>query len=319
MKKSSSSPLKTQLIALYRRALLADIPFDVVQDRMSTYLLRSEVTADGEALDDKRYKEKIQKKVPRAARLITGVGPFVFILVGAILVGNALWPIISYYLFIAPSLRADTLAAPIPNNEVLDAMPHSIAQAQTVPVANTAQVTQAAQDEPKIIKDELDYTNLSNWFTSKNLVPATAQSDTEYQLEIPAVNIQEASVHIGGSDLDKSLIQYPGTALPGQSGSAVIFGHSVLRQFYNPQARNPRRYFSIFSKIMTLQNGDLIYIKQGNVKYTYSVVKKSVVQPEDTFILDQRYDVKQIKLVTCVPEGTYLERGVVTAELVSSQ
>ncbi len=40
------------------------------------------------------------------------------------------------------------------------------------------------------------------------------------------------------------------------------------------------------------------------------------VQPTDTFILAQRYDVRQLKLVTCVPEGTVLRRGVVIATLV---
>jgi LPXTG-site transpeptidase (sortase) family protein len=67
---------------------------------------------------------------------------------------------------------------------------------------------------------------------------------------------------------------------------------------------------------MTLENGDRIYLTYDNVKYTYVVQGKTEVKPDDTFILAQRIDVRQLKLVTCVPEGTVLRRGVVTAQLV---
>ncbi len=121
---------------------------------------------------------------------------------------------------------------------------------------------------------------------------------------------------VGGTDLNSSLIAFKGTALPGNPGSPVIFGHSVLRQFYNPSEKNPRRYNSIFSTIMTLDIGDKIYVTSGGVKYTYAVSLKKEVNPEDVYILTQKYDAKQLKLVTCTPEGTYLRRGVVTAQLI---
>jgi sortase A len=163
----------------------------------------------------------------------------------------------------------------------------------------------------------LDYTDLSNWFAGEQTAEelATPQA-VEYTLEIPKVNIKGAKVIVGGTDLNHSLIQYPGTALPGQPGTPVIFGHSVLRQFYNPIETNPRRYTSIFSYIMTLQKGDKIFLTQDGVRYTYVVQSKSEVKPTDTYILSQRYDSRQLKLVTCVPEGTYLRRGVITAQLV---
>jgi len=104
--------------------------------------------------------------------------------------------------------------------------------------------------------------------------------------------------------------------LPGQPGAPVVFGHSLLRQFYNPKESNPRRYNSIFSTIMTLDKGDKIYLYYGDVRYTYVVEDKTEVKPTDTYILSQDYGVRQLKLVTCVPEGTYLRRGVVTAQLI---
>ena len=158
---------------------------------------------------------------------------------------------------------------------------------------------------------------MSNWFDEQSDDFASLNYEVEeYRLDIPSLNVSNTKVRVGGSDLNKSLIQYPGTALPGEPGAPVIFGHSVLRQFYNPSEKNPRRYSSIFSKIMTLKNGDKIYLTYNNVKYTYQVQSNTEVQPTDTFILAQRYDVRQLKLVTCVPEGTVLRRGIVIAQLV---
>ena len=39
------------------------------------------------------------------------------------------------------------------------------------------------------------------------------------------------------------------------------------------------------------------------------------VQPDDLFILEQRYHTRELKLITCVPEGTYRRRGVIVAQL----
>jgi len=168
-----------------------------------------------------------------------------------------------------------------------------------------------------ILDQDLDFTDLTNWFSDdlENVELSTSEF-IEYTLDIPRLGISNAKVRVGGSDLNQSLIHYPGTGMPGQLGAPVIFGHSVLRQFYNPSENNPRRYNSIFSKIMTLEKGDKIYLTYDNVKYTYVVQGKTEVKADDTFILAQRVDVRQLKLVTCVPEGTTLRRGVITAQLV---
>ncbi|MBP9700658.1 sortase, partial [Candidatus Woesebacteria bacterium] len=70
---------------------------------------------------------------------------------------------------------------------------------------------------------------------------------------------------------------------------------------------------------MTLAKGDEILVKEDGVLYRYQVLSKTEVQPTDLFILEQQRDSRLLKLVTCVPEGTYLRRGVVTAVLVESK
>lgn len=234
--------------------------------------------------------------------------PAVFITLGSVIIANAAWPILSYFLFTSPDLRVQKLVSPLPDVPILR-------QTQTVP---SALAMEQNTINPKIIRDNLDYTNLSNWFPEGAVANASLENDTaekSYTVDIPSLDISNAVVKIGGTDLDDGLIQYPGTADPGQLGAPVIFGHSVLRQFYNPSEKNPRRYMSIFSKIMTMKEGEKIYVTYDGIRYTYSVSKKVEVKPEDTYILEQEYSAKQLKLITCVPEGTYLRRGVVLAQL----
>lgn len=258
----------------------------------------------------KKYQRKViwarrKRKTKKGfLRLLPGIS----ITLGSVMLANALWPIMAYFAFTSPNLQRNELVSALPEVSVIE-------ESQTVAVANAAN----QNDMPKIIHQNLDFTNLSNWFPDSGL-PEVASNSWEnevdhYTLNIPSLNIHHAEVKIGGMNLDESLVQYPGTAEPGRAGAPVIFGHSVLRQFYNPSEKNPRRYFSIFSKIMTMKTGDQIEIEYDGITYTYSVLKKVEVKPEDLFILQQDYDNKFLKLITCVPEGTYLRRGVVIAQL----
>ncbi len=235
------------------------------------------------------------------------------ITLGSLLMTSALWPILSYFLFTSPELQSGKLATALPDVPI-------IRQTPTMPQAQAATLDSI---KPKIIQDNLDYTNLTSWFgegeQTKALIAGEQGDEKEYIINIPSVGVEKAVVKVGGTNLDNNLIQYPGTGNPGQYGAPVIFGHSILRQFYNPSLKNSRRYMSIFSKIMTLKAGDKIEIEYDGIKYTYSVLKKVEVKPEDTYILEQEYSAKQLKLVTCVPEGTYLRRGVVLAQLEQAE
>ena len=67
---------------------------------------------------------------------------------------------------------------------------------------------------------------------------------------------------------------------------------------------------------MTLDTGDEIFVDFDGITYKYVVKDKLEIKPEDIFILQQRYNNRELKLITCVPEGTYLRRGVIVAQLV---
>lgn len=315
--KQTTQISSAQLVSLYRQALKKNLPLDKLEKKISKKLDRVQVSKKVEQKEEKERVTKIKRRLPRTIRYGALVLPVVFIGVGLFLLGNAIAPLAQYYLSSLPDLSQRQLKVPIPREDVLDVTPLVVAQVEhdSAVLGSNSKTTAG----PVILDTELDYTNLTNWFEDdRSDVLKKIQNNTMYILDIPELKIENAKVQIGGTNLDENLIAYPGTAFPGELGSPVIFGHSVLRQFYNPSERNPRRYNSIFSYIMTLEKGDAIYLTQDGAKYKYVVTDKTDVKPEDTYILAQQYDKRELKLVTCVPEGTYLRRGVVTAELVNN-
>ena len=218
----------------------------------------------------------------------------ILIVFGSLIIGSVAGPIAAYLIFTSPRLsRPQPLISPLASG------------------SETVLNQQAVAVEPQVKNYQEDFTRLENWF-SANPLPSPSQSKIpHYNLSIPKLGIQDAVVTIGGSDLAKSLIHYPSTANPGELGTPVIFGHSILRQFYNP-----KNYLSIFSTIMTLQADDQIIIKYDGITYTYKVIDKLEVKPTDVEVLSQRFDGRFLKLITCVPEGTYLRRGIIVAQLI---
>ena len=67
---------------------------------------------------------------------------------------------------------------------------------------------------------------------------------------------------------------------------------------------------------MTLEGGDEIRIYRDGVTFTYRVIDKFEVKPQDVQVLIERYDGRFLKLITCTPEGTYFRRGVVLAQML---
>ncbi len=149
------------------------------------------------------------------------------------------------------------------------------------------------------IQDDLDLTKASNWFIGGEDVNSFNQSKVSYyNISISELRIKNAVVSIGGEDLSKSLIQYPGTALPGKKGNSVIFGHSVLPIFYNP-----KDYISIFSTLPSLKKGDEITVDYDNISFKYKVESMFEVYPTDIQVLQQDNSDSFLTLVTCVPPG----------------
>lgn len=209
---------------------------------------------------------------------------FSFALLGISILGFTLYPILSYEARIRGSLSS--MLSPVSN------------------------------DDLDIFYGE-DYMKASNWFIGGAKgedfsLPKVAF----YNLSIPKLKIENAVVAIGGEDLDEHLIQYPGTALPGKVGNAVIFGHSILPRFYNP-----KDYISIFSLLPTLEKGDSIFVVYDGVEYLYKVEDMFEVTPNDIQVLEQNRSDSYLTLVTCTPPGDPRKpkRLIVRAKIVSNQ
>jgi len=317
---SFSSNQKKDLIKVYRDAIKKGVAIEKIEKKIEK-LSKRFVVADKKEKKEIESKEKhFRSNIPKAIRMGAAILPTVLLLIGVSLVGSATYPILAYYVEDLSQGRAQ-LSAPVPPDQILESTSLALNSSQGYDAGDFG--VEVGSDEPIILDSVLDYTNLSNWFEGDDLPKFVGEGEenqvSSYILDIPKVDVKNAIVAVGGSDLNRSLIQYPGTALPGQAGAPVIFGHSVLRQFYSPKETNSRRYTSLFSYIMTLERGDKIYVTVEGVRYTYVVQSKSEVKPTDTYILSQRYDTRQLKLVTCTPEGTYLRRGVVTAQLVKDK
>jgi sortase A len=163
----------------------------------------------------------------------------------------------------------------------------------------------------------VDYTQASNWFPGGATKEDFSSSKVDYYtISIPRLKIDHASVAIGGENLAEHIIQYPGTALPGKRGNAVLFGHSILPLFYNP-----KNYISIFSLLPTLKKGDQIFVDYDGVSYTYQVEEMFEVMPTDIQVLDQDSSDSFLTLVTCVPPGdpSLPKRLIVRARVVLPQ
>lgn len=228
--------------------------------------------------------------------------PFIFIVFGLSLITWVIWPILSFQLFLSP--KFSSLIRPIPDEIIVQAMENEERILGYQPGRNKGQ-----ENASGVLSTEIDYTKASNWFPQKPPEKRTFE-EKEYTLSIPKLKIKDARVIIGGEDLGESLIHYGGTALPGDWGKTVIFGHSVLPQFFNP-----KNYKTIFSTLPTLEKRDEILVNFDGVTYTYEVFDLRVVSPDDISVLEQRYDSSYLSLVTCVPPGTYWKRLIVMAGL----
>lgn len=176
-------------------------------------------------------------------------------------------------------------------------------------------VSPVVNGKESLAQEDLDYTKASSWFVGGAPKAEFISSKVAfYTLSIPKLKIENATVAIGGEDLAKSLIQYPGTALPGKPGNAVIFGHSILPIFYNP-----KNYLAIFSTLPTLKKGDEIDVSYDGVSYKYKIEDMFEVLPTDIQVLEQDSSDSFLTLVTCVPPGDPRKpkRLIVRARIVS--
>jgi sortase A len=234
------------------------------------------------------------------ARLVLSA---VLLTLGVTAFTSVLYPMLAYQMNYAPNFVKSNVISPSAVAEITgDVIAHGgVKPASAKEIAPTF--------TPEMVNTSLDYTNSNTWFNESKT--AVVEDPIVYYLSIPKLGINRATVRNDHTDLKESLIHYPGTAMPGDLGNAVIFGHSVLPQFFNPA-----NYLTIFSTLHTLKPGEEITLTQDNATYTYKITEMYQTEPEDLTPLAQSYGNRYLTIITCTPPGTYLRRLIIKAVLI---
>lgn len=233
------------------------------------------------------YSRKKTKNIKRLFRFLS----LAISVIGIAIAFYVSFPLISWQIYFAPVFASQTVNAPIPKSTIVSS---SSVQSLISNVTNLG----------------IDYSDARNWFpnykSNQNGVPKISS----YNISIPKLKIKDAYVTTIDNDLDNHLVNYIGTAIPPDNGTAVIYGHSSL-----PQLFNPKNYKTIFATLHNIKVGDEIYVNASGISYRYKIFSITIVEPEDTSIFTQDYNNSYLTLVTCTPPGTTWKRLIVKSRL----
>jgi sortase A len=140
----------------------------------------------------------------------------------------------------------------------------------------------------------------------------------ESRLIIPKINVDvpvvydiktydEAEIQAG---LERGVVHYNNTSVPGQAGNNVIVGHSSNNFF------NGGKYKFAFVLLERLEMGDTFIMHYEGERYIYRVNNKVVIEPDD-FSVVQPTATPSATLITCTPPGTSWKRLAIQAEQIS--
>jgi sortase A len=231
---------------------------------------------------NKTYKRKTLRLIA-LGMLLTGLGIMVYVF----------FPLLSWQVYFAPVFSGQSITAPIPQNTIVSG---STIGSLIEEVTNNL--------------SGIDYTNAQNWFPNLKIQKSGKPKIQNYTLSIPKLKITNAMVSTIDNDLARHLVNYGGTSIPADKGNAVIFGHSTLPQLYDS-----KNYKTVFTFLYELTPGDEIDANIENVTYKYKVENITVVDPDNTSVLQQNYNDSYLTLVTCTPPGTIWKRLVIKAKL----
>ena len=141
--------------------------------------------------------------------------------------------------------------------------------------------------------------------TASSKLTAANKDDGLTRVSIPKINLD--LIVVEGTN-HKALRLGPGhldnTPLPGDAGNSVISAHRD----------------TFFRHIYELAKGDDIQIRRNGRTYTFQVMGKKIVQPDDLSVIRNTPDTR-LTLITCYPIyyiGPAPKRLIVTAKLVDN-
>ncbi len=189
----------------------------------------------------------------------------------------------------------------------------------TRPIPTLLPVPTAAP-EPIVASDALPTLTAGSTDAEMHVVPVLsgkppiAAALPARRLVIPTLGLDSKVIQLG-TKLDRrgqlawetapfAVGQHKGLAGPGQNGNMVLSGH-----ISSPNEGG------VFHHLPDLKVGEGVIVGTEERQYLYRVVDVKTVTPDEVSVLDQTPD-PTVTLITCVPDGIYSHRLVVTARLV---
>jgi sortase A len=142
------------------------------------------------------------------------------------------------------------------------------------------------------------------------------EGELPVRVEIPKLGIRASvsnpdSTNVAALDtaLLSGAVRYPGSAVPGEVGNVLLFGHSSRLPVVQNQA------FKAFNDIQNLEKGDPVFVIGEDKVYIYAVEKVEEANTGSDAI-NLRVEGAKLTLATCNNFGTKEDRFIVTATLV---
>jgi sortase A len=217
--------------------------------------------------------------------------------------------------FSTPSTAITPSAATAaPSTIVGSTMPASTMPASTETTSTTAAGTTSTLATPITPAPTLPRPTGTRPITTTDPLPQPAPppnpSAKEPYVELGHISIPSLGLElpllegIALSTLDRGPGHWPGTAMPGQLGNAVIAGHRVSHS-------KPFRHIDL------LQPGDTVTFTTPDGSFVYVVTGSEVVSPTALYIVDQTA-AATATLFACHPPGSTKQRYVVHLVLQSN-
>jgi LPXTG-site transpeptidase (sortase) family protein len=147
------------------------------------------------------------------------------------------------------------------------------------------------------------------------IVPAVTEEPV--RVEAKTIGLNKTVLNPDSTDVEaldaallKGAVRYPTSALLGQQGTMLLFGHSS----YLPVVHNQN--YKAFDGIQNLHAGDIVSVYSATAEYRYAVksVATATADEDQVLRISLPEDGTQLMLVTCDSFGTKSTRFVVTAD-----
>lgn len=164
----------------------------------------------------------------------------------------------------------------------------------------TYQFENAVEEEKKLLETQSEQSQIKR--------NETQEFKKENSIEIPKIQISAPLVLVENESevkkaLDRGVVLWPNSSLPGQKGQTIILGHSA------PPNWPKIKYDWVFSDLNKLEVGDEIFVYFEKKEFKYSVSKKIFLEkggeiPKENVLV----------LISCWPPGKDLRRIAVLAD-----